>query len=148
MSTGAHALNTVQQNRACIGRSIGAAASRLRASANMAGKKPNIDRIGISYMLQGDAGADGYPRGKTRRGDHHKNGGRLEVSARENLVPRYKDQNRPPVAPLLALRSGAGGLRLLPQLRQSGCAADVVGGSQDDPEPTLPTRVLKKARSS
>jgi len=24
----------------------------------MAGKKPNIDRIGISYMLRGEAGAD------------------------------------------------------------------------------------------
>ena len=58
MSTGAYTLNTVQQNRAGIGRSIGAAASRLRASANMAGKKPNIDRIGISYMLQEEADAD------------------------------------------------------------------------------------------
>jgi hypothetical protein len=26
--------------------------------AMMAGKKPNIDRIGISYMLQGEAGSD------------------------------------------------------------------------------------------
>jgi hypothetical protein len=26
--------------------------------AIMAGKRPNIDRIGISYMLQGEAGAD------------------------------------------------------------------------------------------
>src|SRR6266853_4471713 len=26
--------------------------------AVMAGKKPNIDRIGISYMLRGEAGAD------------------------------------------------------------------------------------------
>jgi hypothetical protein len=26
--------------------------------AMMAGKKPNVDRIGISYMLQGEAGSD------------------------------------------------------------------------------------------
>ena len=58
MSTGAYTLNIVQPNRAGIGRSIGAAASRLRASANMAGKKSNIDRIGISYMLQEEADAD------------------------------------------------------------------------------------------